>query len=350
MALVLTKAQQDDAFLANGLNERNVPILSDQQAHESALPQREVLVVNVMPPSSQEASQLDFMTVIGSNNVVATRVTNLNLEVTRTRDSAIIHMPKDEESLTIIQKLMTGGFDGAIFTGASLDDLDYNNIEGLNQYGTLMDLAREQTYGTQFVCWSSMYGLQRYQQIPKYLTDNKLIGIYGLQSDTPDHPLVKDWDFAQKIGYPGARVAYIQDADIENNPRLTPIARAAGMPSNSDITVVYEPATNTIYEAGHGEYGPHALRHEQERDIQTGGQGNGKIGVGDFVGKYRPEDETIAPWTPYVAARYASWQLEALQPEWDKAINGAQNHAPEIESEQQPALLILHPNQIATFG
>lgn len=254
-------------------------------------PALNVVILNLMPkPESREA---DFLIPLGLSNLhIRAHVINAQIDNDKDAPTSRITLPKDEIAALRARKDITA----TIISGASLDDRPYDQVEGLDDLFSVMDWAAENTGGVFNICWAAMAGLHHQYGIPKYTSEEKIIGVFKLAADTDagetaqDLSLIRAWD--QSVGIPSARIGYLLDEDIKSRPALTPLARTPDMRPDSQIALISD-NKGQVFMLNHPEYGPHAIRREYERDQITP---QGGITTPTPTGDYVIPDGSAAPW------------------------------------------------------
>jgi homoserine O-succinyltransferase len=194
--------------------------------------------------------------------------TPLQVEIVLLRPKS--HVPKNTpwEHLEAFYKtfddIKHNSYDGMIITGAPIERLDFEEVYYWNELKEIMHWASENINSTLYMCWAAQAGLYYHYNIPKYVFDKKLFGVFEHQLQNPKIPIVRGFD--DVFWAPHSRYSGVKRSDILNTPELEILVDS----EEAGIYMVTEKKGKHIFITGHAEYDPLTLKEEYERDQRKG--------------------------------------------------------------------------------
>jgi homoserine O-succinyltransferase len=150
-----------------------------------------------------------------------------------------------------------------VITGAPVEKLDFEAVDYWEEFKEILEFARSNVFSTMFVCWAAPAALFHYYKIPKYVTEEKISGIFENEIDR-DSLLMKD------VGYlfwgPQSRYFYTKEEDVDAVNELKIIAKC----KESGVHIIASNDYREIYVNGHNEYDDDSIDKEYRRDISKG--------------------------------------------------------------------------------
>jgi homoserine O-succinyltransferase len=114
-----------------------------------------------------------------------------------------------------------------------------------------------------FVCWAAPAALFHYYDIPKFITEEKISGIY---ENEIDKNCLLMTDVGNLFWGPQSRYFYTKEEDANAVSRLKIIAKC----EESGIHIIASNDYREIYVNGHNEYDDDSIDKEYRRDIAKG--------------------------------------------------------------------------------
>lgn len=321
MALVVTDQIREADRERNLISRARIQAVEERATMGVPLPVKNVLVLNLMP--NKEPAMTDLSLALGGAEEYCIQPTFLNVDVSKYQGTdgqyfCEINVPLGDYAALLESREFTG----VIFNGAALGEVPFENVAGLQDLKTAMDLGRDRTGGVFNICWSAMAGLYLDHGVQKQVAPQKIIGVFDQVASVP-HSLTEAWGRAVPI--PCGRLGYIPDENINAVKALDILAVSPQMLEyglGTSVSLVEDKAARTIYMINHPEYGPAAVRKEYERDRDLGGQG-GRITpypVGDFD---IPKGQD-APWKNSAHRLFNAWIKAISVEESAEAVNDNQ--------------------------
>lgn len=213
-----------------------------------------ILVANLMP--TKETTEHQFLQIFDS----------LDQDVELTFLYPATHCFKGTPYSTIskayvsLVDIESSSFDGLIFTGAPVEQLNFQQVDYWEEFRTICDWAERHTKETLLECWAALGGLYNDYQIDKQALPHKLFGIYGAnkvkQSD-------KDkWQINLPLRIPQSRhsTPLINPDNFPHDLKIIAESKEIGP------LIYYSPAKHRTYITGHPEYEIDTLAKEFYRD------------------------------------------------------------------------------------
>ncbi len=240
------------------LNEENIFVMRETRATHQDIRPMQVVILNLMPVKiTTETHILRLL----SNTPLQTEVVLLH-----TKDHVSKHTPIEhlQAFYKTYEEIRHRKFDGMIITGAPIEHLDFEKIDYWEELREIMDWAKCNVTSTMFICWGAQAGLYHYYNIPKYMLDKKLFGVYYHTVNNPKIPLVRGFD--EEFQAPHSRYTEVRKEDIEKVSDLIIVSES----DEAGIYIVMTRNGRQIFVTGHSEYDPTTLKEEYERDLRKG--------------------------------------------------------------------------------
>jgi homoserine O-succinyltransferase len=150
-----------------------------------------------------------------------------------------------------------------IITGAPVEKLSFEEVDYWEEFKEILDFARKNVFSTMFVCWAAPAALYHYYKIPKFVTEEKISGIYKNEIDTNSLLMNGVEEF---FWGPQSRYFYTKEEDVNAVSILKIIAKC----KKSGIHIIASNDYREIYVNGHNEYDDDSIDKEYRRDITKG--------------------------------------------------------------------------------
>ncbi len=240
------------------LNEENIFVMRETRATHQDIRPMQVVILNLMPVKiTTETHILRLL----SNTPLQTEVVLLH-----TKDHVSKHTPIEhlQAFYKTYEEIRHRKYDGMIITGAPIEHLDFEEIDYWEELKEIMYWAKCNVTSTMFICWGAQAGLYHYYNIPKYMLDKKLFGVYYHTVNNPKIPLVRGFD--EEFQAPHSRYTEVRKEDIEKVSDLIIVSES----DEAGIYIVMTRNGRQIFVTGHSEYDPTTLKEEYERDLRKG--------------------------------------------------------------------------------
>ena len=165
-----------------------------------------------------------------------------------------------ESKYLFFSDIKTRFYDAMIITGAPVEKLPFEEVDYWEEFKEILDFARTNVFSTMFVCWAAPAALFHYYNIPKFVTEEKISGIYENEIDT-NSPLMHE--AGNLFWGPQSRYFYTKEEDVNAVSTLKIIAKCAA----SGIHIIASNDYREIYVNGHNEYDDDSIDKEYRRDI-----------------------------------------------------------------------------------
>ena len=217
-----------------------------------------IALLNIMP--TKETTEADFIRLLSTSHHDI-ELTLVKLDTHKPKNASPEHMAKYYKGFSEVRNCH---FDGFIITGAPVEKMDYEQVGYWRELQGIFDWAKENVTSTLYICWAAQAILYHRFDVPKYLLDKKMFGIFPHRLLQPQLPLFKG--FEETFYVPHSRHTEIRKEDILRADRVELL-------SESDVSGVYimtERGTRDFYITGHSEYALMTLDGEYRRDVAKG--------------------------------------------------------------------------------
>ncbi len=288
MPLILPK----DLPAYKALQDENIFVMSGARAQAQDIRPLEILIVNLMP--EKISAEIQLARVL-ANSPLQVRLTLLRTGSHTSTHTSTEHIAAFYQTL---EQVRPHRFDGMIITGAPVEHLEYSQVDYWEEMCALIDFARTNVYSTIFLCWAAMAALHHLHDIPKYLLQKRIHGVFEHRVERADNPLVRGFD---EIFYvPHSRSAGIERKHIERSEELRILvdSREAG------VHIMSTENGREIYVMGHMEYDKETLWNEYRRDVKRGL--NPPLPQNYFIDD-DPEKGVLFRWRSHGNLMFSNW-------------------------------------------
>jgi homoserine O-succinyltransferase len=240
------------------LNEENIFVMRETRATHQDIRPMQVVILNLMP--FKITTETHILRLL-SNTPLQTEIVLLHTKDHVSKNTPIEHLQAFYKTYDEIRHRK---FDGMIITGAPIEHLDFEKIDYWEELREIMGWAKSNVTSTMFICWGAQAGLYHYYNIPKYMLDKKLFGVFYHTVNDPKIPLVRGFD--EEFLAPHSRYTEVRKEDIEKVSDLIIVSES----DEAGIYIVMTRNGRQIFVTGHSEYDPTTLKEEYERDIRKG--------------------------------------------------------------------------------
>ncbi|MBE8190100.1 MAG: homoserine O-succinyltransferase [Candidatus Thioglobus sp.] len=285
------------------LKDEGEMILSTNRASHQTIRELHIGLLNIMPDAALEATERQFVRLIGRSNQIAQFYLHpFTLPAIGRGDKAAEHISKYYQSF---DEIKSRGLDALIITGA-----DPNLLKVFyQQLKSVVDWAYENVTSTLFSCVATHSVFQfRYNQ-PRQLMAEKCWGIFAHQVTDRQHPLMHGVNTCFDV--PHSRFNEISKAQFEAAGVKILVESAVGVHLALSADLL-----RMVFFQGHPEYDTISLLKEYKREVMA------------FLAGTRSD-------YPPFPAHYLSPQNQAILNEFQAKL-----HAGEMDINDFPAELI----------
>ena len=170
------------------LNDAGLEVLGIDRAEHQDLRELHIGLLNMMPDAALEATERQFMRLVGSCNRIAQfYVHPFTIEGVDREGDAAEHVAEHYEDLGTLQEQ---GLDALIITGANVTEADITRERFWAPMTAVMDWARENVTSTLCSCLASHGAFMHYHGILRTHLPEKQWGVYSHRVVDGAHPLV----------------------------------------------------------------------------------------------------------------------------------------------------------------
>ena len=275
----------------SALEKENIFIMKETRATTQDIRPLKIAIVNLMPTKIE--TEIQIMRLL-SNTPLQIDVT---LIVPKTHESKNTSHEYLDRFYKTFDDIKDKNVDGIIFTGAPLEDIEYEEVDYWDELCQMMDWAKDHATAAIYICWASLAGLYHHYGIQKYALPKKKAGIFPYRNTMETDPLMRGID--QILRMPQSRYASVLAEDIERCPRL----HIAALGEDGDPGIVVSD-DNMIFITGHMEYDINTLANEYQRDVDKGIEPA-------FPLNYYPNDDPrydpVLTWRSYSTLVFTNW-------------------------------------------
>lgn len=152
--------------------------------------------------------------------------------------------------------------DGLIITGAPVEKEPFEDVPYWDELLEIFGWAHERSTRVFNICWAAQAALKHFHDVPKYVLDQKLFGVF-------DHRIEHKTDllagFGDDFSIPVSRHSEIRRGDLPDAPELRVLADSDG----SGLGLLEDTKLLHHYMFNHFEYDADTLKREYDRDVQA---------------------------------------------------------------------------------
>ncbi|MBM0637560.1 homoserine O-succinyltransferase [Campylobacter sp. VicNov18] len=226
---------------------------SKRAKHQDIRPQ-EILIINLMPKKIETENQILSLL---ANSALQVNITLLATATYVGKNTSITHLEKFYKSIKECKKHR---FDGAIVTGAPVEQMDFEKVAYWEELLEIFDFLRLNVTSTVYICWGAMAALKHFYGVDKICLNEKIFGVYKHDKIMPDLLLT---NLDEKVLMPHSRHSSVDEKQIlclEKQGRLKILLK------NKKIGPALLRDEKDIFILGHLEYFKDTLHEEYLRD------------------------------------------------------------------------------------
>ncbi len=215
-------------------------------------------ILNLMP--LKHDCEVDFLRLLSSSSLNI-KVDFIALDTHESKNTPKSHI---DSFYRRFSQIIENKYNGLIVTGAPVEKIDFEEVDYWDELKMIFDWSRKNVNSTLYVCWAAFAGLYYHYGITKYLTDNKISGVFLHKSKLSKHLLLRGFDDEYYV--PHSRFAYLNSQDILKNDFLSILSES----EDSGVYIVGSNIHNEFFVTGHSEYSDMTLDYEYHRDLKKG--------------------------------------------------------------------------------
>jgi len=241
------------------LREAGLEVLDFEKATHQDVRELHIGLLNMMPDAALEATERQFMRLIGSCNRIAQfHVHPFTIEGVDREGRAGEHVGTYYEDF---RQLQHDGLDALIITGANVTEADITKERFWKPMTEVMDWARDNVTSTLCSCLASHGAFMHYHGILRTHLAQKRWGVYSHRIVNDSHPLLSNVN--TRFDTPHSRFNDVPRAKMENAGLQVLVAgEEPGV-----LLAVSPDGLRFLYFQGHPEYDIFSLMKEYKREI-----------------------------------------------------------------------------------
>ena len=274
------------------LARENIFVVDQDRAEKQNIRPLRFAILNLMP--NKITTETQILRLI-SNSPLQVEIVFLHTQSYQAKNTTQEHL---ENFYTNFAAIKDQKFDGLIITGAPVGKMEFDEVEYWQELTEIMEWSKHNVFSTLHTCWGAFAGLNYHYNIPKYLLEQKIFGVFEHEVKQSLTKILRGFD--DVFWVPHSRYSTMKTEDILLHPELVILAQ-------SDIAGVYLVATHDyrqVFLTGHPEYDLYTLHDEYMRDLANGD----KINVPH---NYYPNDNAeLKPkgnWRSHANLLFTNW-------------------------------------------
>ena len=282
------------------LRSEGVEVLSPDRAQHQDIRELHIGILNLMPDAALQATERQFMRMVGGCNRIAQfKIHLFSVPEFDRAEAAQAHIDAYYETFERIKKV---GLDALIITGANPIQDSLEDEPFWKPLLEIVEWAKESVCSTMCSCLASHALVQHYCGIQRYKLEQKRWGVYSHRIIDFDHPLVANIN--TRFDAPHSHVYEVNSRQLsEQNLQVLVASEEADF-----HLATSEDGFRFVFFQGHPEYDSISLFKEYKREVSR------------FVGGERP---SYPPFPEHYFSREATNVLNRFR---DRALaNGGVN-------------------------
>lgn len=241
------------------LRDDGEEILELDRAHEQDIRELHVGLCNIMPDAALEATERQFMRLIGSSNrIVQFYIYPFTLDGIERGADAQQYI---DQHYTDFSALRRQGLDALIITGANVKGTRFEDQPFWDELVEVFEFAAAQVTSTLCACLATHAAMKHFKGIERVHLGGKRWGVYSHRTIGSEHPLVRNIN--TRFNVPHSRFNDISRKQIEDaGMRVLVASDVAGV-----HLAVSEDLFRFVFFQGHPEYDRNSLFKEYKREV-----------------------------------------------------------------------------------
>ena len=274
------------------LEDENIFVMDNDRAMNQDIRPLKILIVNLMP--LKEDTELALLRSL-ANTPLQVNVSFVRMDSHQSKNTSEEHLSRFYVTFDEVRKKR---FDGMIITGAPVETMPFEEVDYWHELSEIMEWSKSNVTSTLHICWGAQAGLYYHYNVPKYLLDKKLSGIYEHHTFHKKTPLVRGFDDTFYV--PQSRYTGFRKEDIVAIDELEIVAES----EEAGPYLILDKRMKNIFVSGHPEYDQLTLDKEYKRDVAKGI--NPEIPV-NYYPDNNPENVPPKTWRCHANTLYYNW-------------------------------------------
>ncbi|MFS1511647.1 homoserine O-acetyltransferase MetA [Chengkuizengella sp. SCS-71B] len=274
------------------LNNENIFVMDESRAFHQDIRPLKVIMLNLMP--TKETTETQILRLL-SNTPLQVEFTLIHPKTHASKNTSQEHLKQFYKTFEEVRHLR---FDGMIITGAPVETLNFEDVNYWEELKDIMEWSKEHVTSTLHICWASQAGLYHHFDVPKYLLDEKIFGVFQHQTNVKNVKLFRGFD--EVFNAPQSRHTEIRREDIEKHENLEILSES----EEAGVYIVGTKDGKQIFVTGHAEYDAETLKWEYDRDINKGME---CAIPKNYFPKDDPANKPYSTWRAHGSLLFSNW-------------------------------------------
>ncbi|MCR4945310.1 MAG: homoserine O-succinyltransferase [Clostridium sp.] len=240
------------------LRDENIFVMNNRRADTQDIRPLRIAILNLMPKKIQAENQiLRYL----SNTPLQVEIKLIQTKSYTSQNTPAEHLHK---FYNYFDDIKDEKFDGLIITGAPVEKMPFEEVAYWKELEKIMEWSNSHVFSTLHICWASQAGLYYHYNIPKYLLDKKMFGVFSHVVTDEKAELTRG--LSDNFYAPHSRHTEVRRCDIEKIPELEILSES----DDAGVFIVRTRDNRKIFITGHLEYDRNTLKDEYIRDLEKG--------------------------------------------------------------------------------
>lgn len=268
---------------------KNTFIIDTKRAQSQDIRPLEVLIINLMPTKIETENQL--------LSLLANTPLQLNITFLSTASYIGKNTPRShlERFYVNFSEIKHRNFDGAIITGAPVEQMEFEEVAYWSELCEIMDFLKKHSTSSLYLCWGAMAGLYHFHKISKKQYEKKIFGVFSHEICADDFLLN---GLSDLVFMPHSRYCGLDEREVANNINLKVLLKS----EQAGITMLKD--NKDVFILGHSEYDRNTLDGEYKRDLAKG------LKIDMPLNYYENDDPNARPiqcWRSTASVIFSNW-------------------------------------------
>jgi homoserine O-succinyltransferase len=237
------------------LQKENIFIMDESRATQQDIRPLKIVILNLMP--IKITTETDLIRLL-SNSPLQVEVEFLRMKGHESKNTPEEHMKAFYKTF---DEIKLKNYDGMIITGAPVEMLDFEEVTYWNELVEIFEWSKIHATSTLFICWAAQAGLFHFYNVPKYILDKKMFGVFK-HRNLEYLPIFRGFD--DEYFVPHSRHTEVREEDILKVNELSIISKS----DDSGVNIVMTHNGRQFFITGHSEYSRNTLDTEYKRDLK----------------------------------------------------------------------------------
>lgn len=274
------------------LSNDNIFVMNNERADAQDIRPLKIAILNLMPKKIVTENQLLRYL---SNTPLQVEIKLINTKSYTSHNTPVEHLDK---FYSYFDEIKDEKFDGLIITGAPVEKMKFEDVAYWDELTKIMDWSNKNVFSTLHICWGAQAGLYYNHNVPKYLLNEKMFGVFSHWVYDEKADLTRG---LSDIFYaPHSRHTEVRREDIEKVPDIDILAES----DEAGVFIVATKDRRKVYITGHLEYDRNTLRDEYVRDLEKGDE----IAIPkNYFKNDNPDERPVQSWRGSANIVFGNW-------------------------------------------